>query len=326
MRREEGQSYSARVKEELVRLPLGKTCCMLSEIAAFTQTSGHLGFRGRGGFTVSYRLENAGAARRLFLLLKRRLSVSPTLHFVQTPQLGGRRICVLTLAGEDASALLSALHMIETDEDGQTHFKRTVPRHPMTRLCCRKAFFRGAFLGAGTISNPEKSYHFEWKAEDDQLPGTLRKLLEKAELPYHVYTRKGQSVVYLKGAQQISDILAAMGAAQSVLSLENIRAGKQLRASVSRAASCDEHNGEKALDASLAQMDAIKRISLKIGLFTLPPALQQIARLRLEHPELTLQELGEQLDPPVGKSGVNHRMRRLMAIAEQLEASENPET
>lgn len=319
MRREEGQSFSARVKEELVRLPLGKTCCMLSEIAAFTQTSGHLGFRGRGGFTVSYRLDNAGAARRLFLLLKRRLNVSPTLHFVQTPQLGGRRTCVLTLSGEDAGILLNALHMTETDEEGQTHFRRTVPRHPMTRLCCRKAFFRGAFLGAGTISNPEKSYHFEWKAEDEQLPDTLRKLLEKAELPWHTYTRKGQTVVYLKGAQQISDMLAAMGAAQSVLSMENIRAGKQLRASVARAANCDEHNGEKALDASLAQMEAIKRISLKIGLFTLPPALQQVARMRLEHPELSLQELGEQMDPPVGKSGINHRMRRLMAISAGLE-------
>ena len=323
MRREEGQSFSSRVKEELVRLPLGKTCCMLSEIAAFTQTSGHLGFRGRGGFSVSYRLDNAGAARRLFILLKRRLNVSPTLHFVQTPQLGGRRTCVLTLSGDDASALLSALHMIETDEEGQTHFRRTVPRHPLTRLCCRKAFFRGAFLGAGTVSNPEKSYHFEWKAEDDQLTSALKKLLEKAELPYHAYVRKGQTVVYLKGAQQISDILAVMGAARSVLALENIRAGKQLRASVSRAANCDEHNGDKALNASLAQMEAIRRISLKVGLFTLPPALQQIARLRLERPELTLQELGEQLDPPVGKSGVNHRMRRLMEISAGLDADES---
>ena len=323
MRREEGQSFSARVKEELVRLPLGKPCCMLSEIAAFTQTSGHLGFRGRGGFSVSYRMDNAGAARRLFLLLKRRLSVSPALHFVQTPQLGGRRTCVLTLTGEDASVLLKALHMIETDEDGQTHFKRTVPRHPMTRLCCRRAFFRGAFLGAGTVSNPEKSYNFEWKAEDDQLSGMLKRLLEKIELPYHAYERKGQTVVYLKGAQQITDILAAMGAARSVLALENIRAGKQLRATVSRAANCDEHNGEKALDASLAQVEAIKRISLKIGLFTLPPALQQVARLRMEHPELSLQELGAQLEPPVGKSGVNHRLRRLMAIAEELDKNED---
>ena len=114
-----------------------------------------------------------------------------------------------------------------------------------------------------------------------------------------------------------------MGAARSVLALENIRAGKQLRASVSRAANCDEHNGDKALNASLAQMEAIRRISLKVGLFTLPPALQQIARLRLERPELTLQELGEQLDPPVGKSGVNHRMRRLMEISAGLDADES---
>ena len=173
------ESFSGKVKEELIRLPAGKACCMLSEISALTQTSGHLAFRGGGSIAVSYRLDNAGTARRQFQLLKKRLGIAPTLHFVQTPQLGGRRTCVLTLGKEDTRTLLSALHMAETDEEGQIHLKRTVPRHPMTRQCCRKAFLRGAFLGAGTLSHPERGYHFEWKAEDDELPGALEKLLEK---------------------------------------------------------------------------------------------------------------------------------------------------
>ena len=322
MRERDGQSFSAQVKEELIHLPLGKSCCMLSEISAMTQTSGHLAFRGGGWLSVSYRLDHAGAARRLFLLLKKRLGVSPTLHFIQSAQLGGRRTCVLTLNGEDTRTLLNALHMAETDEEGQLHLKRMVPRHPMTRQCCRKAFLRGAFLGAGTVTNPEKGYHFEWSSEDDQLSGTLEKLLEKCQLPFHLYERNGRRVTYLKGAQEIADLLALMGAAQSVLNMENIRIRKQLRASAVRAANCDEHNGEKMVDAALRQAEAIRRIILKMGLYTLPPALREMARLRLENPELSLKELGEALDPPVGKSGVNHRMRRLMEIAATLEGEE----
>ena len=321
MRNEDKQSFSARVREELVRLPLGRTCCMLSELSALTQTSGHLSFRGKGRLNVQYRLDNTGAARRLFQLLKTKLSISPTLHFVQSPQLGGRRTCVLTLNEEDTGTLLRALHMLETGEDGEVRLRHTVPRHPMTRQCCRKAFLRGAFLGAGTMTNPEKGYHFEWKAEDEHLTQVLGKLLEKSDLPFHTYTRNGQQVVYLKGAQQIADTLALMGAGQSVLQMENIRIQKQLRAAAVRAANCDEHNGERMLDAAQKQAEAIRRLSLKQGLFTLPPALREIARLRLENPDLSLKELGEMLDPPVGKSGINHRMRRLMEIAGEGEGT-----
>ena len=314
MKTDTRQSFSAQVKAELIRLPLGKACCMLSEISALTMTSGHLAFRGGGWISISYRLDDAGTARRLLLLLKKRLNVNPTLHFTQTARMGGRKTCVLSLTGTDAHTLLNALHMAETDEDGQMHLKRTAPRHPMTRQCCRRAFLRGAFLGAGTMTNPEKGYHFEWKAEDEQLPRTLEKLLEKCDLPYRDYERKGTQVIYLKGAQHIADMLALMGAGQSVLAMEAIRVGKQVKAAATRAANCDEHNGDKMMEAAQRQADAIRRISLKQGLFTLPPALREIARLRLDNPEMSLKELGELMDPPVGKSGVNHRMRRLMEI------------
>ena len=314
MKTDTRQSFSAKVKAELIRLPLGKACCMLSEISALTMTSGHLAFRGGGWISISYRLDDAGTARRLLMLLKKRLNVNPTLHFTQTTRMGGRKTCVLSLTGEDANTLLNALHMAETDEDGQMHLKRMAPRHPMTRQCCRRAFLRGAYLGAGTMTNPEKGYHCEWKAEDEQLPRTLEKLLEKCELPYRDYERKGTQVIYLKGAQHIADMLALMGAGQSVLAMEGIRVGKQVKAAATRAANCDEHNGDKMLAAAQKQADAIRRISLKQGLFTLPPGLQEIARLRLDNPEMSLKELGELMDPPVGKSGVNHRMRRLMEI------------
>lgn len=317
--RDEGLSFAGRVKEELVRMPLGKSCCQLSEIGALTQTSGHLSFLGRGRIAVHYRLENTGAVRRLFQLLKTRLGVSPQLHYTQTRQWGGRRTWALTLNEADSRTLLTALHMIESGEDGQITLKRSVPRHPLTRQCCRKAFLRGAFLGAGAMSSPEKEYHLEWKAEDRRLGETLLRLTEKSGLKVGSYDRRGLQVIYMKDAEQIAAALAMMGASGSVLRMENIRIRRQTRLRATRAANCDEHNSERMLDAAMKQAEACRNISLKQGLFTLPPALAEIARKRMENPDMSLTELGESMQPPLSKSAVNHRMRRLMEIAEGLE-------
>jgi len=314
-------SFSSTAKDELIRLPLGKSCCILSELSALTQTSGSLALRGLGRVQVTYRVENTALARRIFMLLRTQLNITAKLHFVQHSRLGGRRSCVLTLGDQDSQTLLIALHMMERDEEGHISFKRTAPRHPMTRQCCRRAFLRGAFLGCGSMTNPEKSYHFEWVAEDQSLRQTLAKLLDKSGLPVHEHVRKGQNVMYLKGAQQIADMLALMGANQAALEMENIRITKQMRAGANRASNCDEHNSERMLNAADEQIEAIKLISIQRGLFTLPPGLQEIARLRLEHTSLSLNDLGQLMDPPVGKSGVNHRMRRLMDIAKEIRAT-----
>ena len=316
---EGGPSFSARVKDELVRLPLGKSCCQLTEISALTQTSGHLSFHGRGRISVQYRIDNTGAARRLFQLLKTRLGVSPMLHYTQSPQFGGRRTWILSLNEEDSRTLLSAVRMIEQGEDGGIVIRRTPLRHPLTRQCCRRAFLRGVFLGAGTISNPEKAYHLEWRAEDERLTDTLQKIMEKIDVPFHVYQRKNQQVIYLKDGDRITEMLALMGASGSVLEMESIRVNRQTRLHATRASNCDEHNSERMLDAAQKQAEACRNISLKLGLFTLPPALQDVARARMENPELSMTELGEMMNPPISKSAVNHRLRRLMEIAEELE-------
>jgi len=314
-------SFSSRAKDELIRQPMGKSCCMLSELSALTQTSGSLALRGLGRVQVTYRVENTALARRIFMLLRTQLNITAKLHFVQHTRLGGRRSCVLTLGDQDSQTLLIALHMMERDDEGRITLKRTVPRHPMTRQCCRRAFLRAAFLGCGSVTNPDKSYHFEWVAEDQSLRQNLARLLEKCDMPVHEHVRKGQNVMYLKGAQQIADMLALMGASQAVMEMENIRIKKQMRAEANRASNCDEHNSERMLNAADQQIEAIKLISIQRGLFTLPPALQEIARLRLEHTSLSLQELGQLLDPPVGKSGVNHRLRRLVDIANEIRAA-----
>jgi len=316
-------SFSSNVKDELIRLPLGKPCCMLSELSALTRTSGSLSMHGLGRILVSFRVENAALARRIFLLLRTQLQVTPKLYFVQHARLGGRRTCVLTLGDQDSQKLLLALHMVEKDEEGHVSFKRTSPRHPMTRQCCRRAFLRAAFLGAGTMTTPEKAYHLEWRADNESLLKELQRLLDKAGLPVHTSARRGSPVVYFKGAQQVADALALMGASGSVLEMENIRISKQMRGSANRAINCDEHNSDRMVNAAAEQVEAIKQISIHQGLSSLPPALYAAARLRLDNPELSLTELGQMLDPPVGKSGMNHRMRRLMELARTMEEEES---
>ena len=313
-------SFSSNVKDELCRLPLGKNCCMLSELTALYRTSGSLSFHGSGRVQVQYRTENAALARRIFRLLRARLSITPRLHYVQHARLGGQRTCVLTVGDEDSQKLMLALNMIERDDEGNIRYRRTTVRHPMTRQCCRRAYLRAAYLGSGTMSNPEKEYHFEISATDQSLVRELSRLLEKSGLPVNTYQRKGSTVVYLKGAQQISDAMAMMGATNSVFSLEDIRIRKQARGAANRAINCDEHNFQRMLDAADAQVEGIRRYVIVKGMRSLPPALQEIAQKRLDNANLSLVELGQQFEPPLSKSAVNHRMRRLMEIVKAHEA------
>ncbi len=315
-------SFAMNVKDELCRLPLGKPCCMLSELTALYRTSGSLSFHGMGRVQVQYRVENAALARRIFRLLRARLNITPRLHYVQHTRLGGQRTCVLTIGDEDSQKLMLALHMTEQDDEGNIRYRRTTVRHPMTRQCCRKAYLRASFLGAGTMSTPEKEYHFEISTTDQSLVKELRRLLDKSGLPLNTYVRKGQTVVYLKGAQQISDALAMMGAANSVFTLEDIRIRKQARGAANRAINCDEHNFERMLNAADTQVQGIRRFVIERGLRSLPQALQEIAQKRLDNTELSLTELGQLFEPPLSKSAVNHRMRRLMDIIRQMEAEE----
>ena len=311
-------SFSSDAKAELIRLPLEKDCCVLAELSALTQTTGSLGFQGGGRFSVSWQVENAALARRIFRMLKERLGLSPSLHFVQHARLGGRRTCVLTVEGDDAPKLLTALRMMEPDEHGAPVLKRTLPRPQITRQCCRRAYLRGAFLGAGSVTNPDRGYHLEIAARDEGLLELAEKLLAQHDLPARHHLRRGVPVIYLKGGQEIADALALMGASGALMKLENIRITRQMRGAANRASNCDEHNTERQLSAAQQQVEAVKLIAIHRGLFTLPPALRQMAELRLAHPDASLEELGALAEPPIGKSGVNGRMRRLNAAAQEV--------
>ena len=314
-------SFSSTVKEELIRLPLEKPCCMLAELAALTRTTASLGFRGAGRFSVTYEVENAALARRIYTCLKKSLSCSPQLHFVQHARLGGRTSCVLTLEGDDARTLLIAMGMM-TEQDGVASLRRTAPKLPLTRRCDRQAFLRGCFLGSGSMTDPDKSYHLELIAEDEELCTLLLKLLEKSALPARAQVRRGKQIVYFKSSQAIADMLALMGASRAVMELENIRITRSMRADINRASNCDDHNFERTVATAEKQTEAIRQILLARGFTALSDALRETAQLRLDHPEASLAELGQLHSAPVSKSCVDHRLKKLMALAHELELRE----
>lgn len=185
-------------------------------------------------------------------------------------------------------------------------------------VCCKRAFIRGAFLSAGSISDPEKFYHFEITCASMRKAKQLQGLMASFDIEARIVLRKRYFVVYVKEGSQIAELLQIMEAPVALMELENIRIVKEMRNSVNRQVNCETANINKTVSAAVKQMEDIRYIQDTIGLKSLPENLQEMARVRLERPEATLKELGEALEPPVGKSGVNHRLRKLSLMAEDL--------
>lgn len=188
----------------------------------------------------------------------------------------------------------------------------------LSRTCCKRAFLRGAFLASGSISDPQKSYHFEIVCQEQSQAQLLQELYHDFELDAKIVQRKKYHIVYLKEGAQIVDALNIMGAYVALMNLENVRIFKEMRGSVNRIVNCETANINKVVGAACRQVEDIRYIQSKIGLDELPPALREMALIRLEYPDSPLKELGELCDPPVGKSGVNHRLRKLGEIANKL--------
>ncbi len=310
-------SFSAKVKEELLRVQPEKNCCMLSEISAFTQSLASLRLSGGGRIKVVYETENAALAKRIFLLLKKRLEITAVLSFTRYARLGGRRACILTVNEQDSRHLLVSLRMLREADEGDVF--KGVPRAAMTRRCCRASFLRAAYLGAGAMTDPDKGYHLEFVTSPSRAE-ILTDILEKSDLPSGTSDRRGDKVVYIKKGDDVVNCLALMGAHQALMEMENIRIRRDSRNQANRALNCDEANLKKQLSTGSRQAAAITAYSLKHSLGGLPKDLQEIGRLRMLHPEASLEELGQMLAVPVGKSGANHKMRKLMnMIAENGE-------
>ena len=198
-----------------------------------------------------------------------------------------------------------------------------VDKQLVERNCCKQAYIRGAFLAKGSVTNPEKGYHFEIVCDEEEQAQLVMYIIKGFGLEPKLIQRKKYFVVYMKDGSMIVDILNIMGAHISLMNMENIRILKDMRNSVNRRVNCETANINKTVNAAVKQIEDIKYIEQKRGLKFLPDNLRLLAELRLEEPETPLKELGEKVNPPIGKSGVNHRLRKISEIANELRRNNN---
>ncbi len=311
-------SFSSKVKNELCRIE-SKACCHIAELIGIIVFSGTL-LIDDGKYMLRVNTENASVARRVFNLIKWIFDIQTTVK-IRKNRSTKKHMHSYSLIIEDERIIKRVINVLNLNlegisKNGSTHFG--INTFLTRKKCCKKAMIRGAFLGGGSISDPEKTYHFEFVTNSESLCNDFCKLLSEFDFVPGKVIRKHSYVIYFKGSEAIVDLLNLMGAHKSLVDLENIRIIKEMRNNVNRVVNCETANLGKTVNASVRQIQNIQLIKNTKGLDKLPEGLQEIANLRLSYKEATLKELGEMLNPPVGKSGVNHRLRKLDYIADDI--------
>ena len=311
-------SFSSSVKDELSRQMPGARHCQIAETAAILSLCGRVKMSASDHFWIEIHTENVAVARKYFTLLKKTFNIRTDVSIRSGINPGRSRTYIVAVREhEEALKVLQAVKLINSQ--GEIGENLSLIRNVVLQnACCRRAFIRGAFLAAGSISAPEKFYHFEIVCPTEPKAEQLKNIIATFDIEAKIVPRKKYYVVYIKEGSQIVDILNVMEAPVSLMELENIRIVKEMRGSVNRQVNCETANINKTVSAAVKQIEDIRFIQSVAGLSGLPESLQEMARIRLERPEATLKELGEALEPPVGKSGVNHRLRKLSLVAEEL--------
>ncbi len=311
-------SFSSKIKEELSRQMSPARHCRIAETAAILSLCGRIQISGDDRYSIKIHTENVTVARKCFTLLKKTFNINTEISIRKNAHLGKNRIYSVCVRDHgDALRVLKATKLLSDDgeiEENLSVVGNVVVQNP----CCRRAFLRGAFLAAGSVSDPEKFYHLEIVCAAEPKARQLQSIMATFGMDAKIVIRKRYFVVYIKEGNQIVDMLNVMEAPLALMEFENIRILKEMRGNVNRQVNCETANINKTVSAAMKQIDDIKFIRDTIGFERLPAGLEEIARLRLEKPEATLKELGEELEPPVGKSGVNHRLRKLCDLAAAL--------
>lgn len=313
-------SFSSAVKDEVAKKRIEDISEVIAEIAGLVPTCGSLKFNNLG-ITVHFNTENAAVARRIFTFIKSYYSEEVEVLVSKSKQLKKKNLYSIII--RDTGAAKSLLYDINFLTGENVFMLNYKPYNILIDINTKKAYIRGAFLGAGSITNPEKFYHLEFVCADDSHAEFLSETIKSFSLNSKIVKRKESYVVYIKEAEQIGDLLTIIGANRSLLKFENIRVLKSVNNQVNRLVNLETANLNKTIDASLSQIADIKYIRDTVGIEKLPVNLQEVAKIRLRNDSLSLKEIGDMLDPPIGKSGVNHRLKKLKEIANKLRSEEN---
>lgn len=300
-------SFSGQIKEELAQVISSPRHCQLAELAALVQFCGHI--EGDGSLLVQS--ENPLVIRKCFTLLKKTFKIEAVAkNQMQTQNYR------LFVTGEDAFRVLEALKICDTA--GHLMMRHLTDPVLIKNSCCKRAYLRGCYMAVGSMSDPYKSYHLELVCGLQAQAEQLLKILHDFSLDAKMIVRKKYHVVYMKEGENIADFLNITEAHKALMEFENTRIYKGMRNMVNRKVNCEAANITKTVNAATRQVEDIRLIREKMGLEGLPEPLRQMAYVRLENPQASLGELGKLLDPPVGKSGVNHRLRKLGELAKEL--------
>lgn len=320
-------SFSKDVKEELSKQINSARHCQIAEVAAIISLCGRISISVKDEYMIKIHTENLTVARKFQNLLIAAFNVRPEVlvrrkKYERNTVLDetlkkGNIYIVVVKQSYVAKNILKATRLITEDGDIKENLS-IVDNIVIQNTCCKRAFIRGSFISSGSLSDPSKAYHFEIALPTRPKAVQLREMLNVFGIEAKIVQRKRYFVVYLKEGSQIVDILNVMEAHIALMNLENVRILKEMRNSINRQVNCETANINKTVAAASKQVEDILFIKELIGFGELDEGLEEIATLRLDHPEATLKELGQLLSEPIGKSGVNHRLRKLSIIADNL--------
>ena len=309
-------SFSYKVKEELEKHTGESRHCRIGELAALIQYQGALKRNKEGKLYLEIATENLFVLRKVFTLLNKTFNIDTSEY--EKECMSHKRNSVYLLSITNEKEILEIFQAIKVlDQNGVLHDLRDrINPVVLKQSCCQRAFLRGAFLSIGSMSDPSKGYHLELVCGHLIQAEQLKEVLTGFSLDAKVIERKKHYVVYLKEGANIVDFLNICEAHVALMEFENLRIVKEMRNSINRRVNCETANIAKTVNAATKQINDILYIRDYVGFSKIPDNLREMAQVRLEYPEATLKELGGYLNPPVGKSGVNHRLRRLSEIAD----------
>ena len=295
---EENKRFADRLREELLSAEGKARHCRIAEIAAIARFEGG---GTDGNDLILVRSENEALVRKVFTLLQKAFNIVVEIS-MYTKHRSARTVSEIRIRDPKIRGILL----------------KNLARPDLKRTCCRRAYLRGAFEAAGTISDPARYYRLEYVFRTREDADALMEIMRSLSLEGK-YTARGRThVVYLQDGQQLADAIALMDARYSVLELENIRVMRDMRGRIGRRVNCETSNLNKTVHASARQLRDIEELEESGVLESLPKTLQEAARLRKEYPDASLSELGDLMQPPVGRSGVNHRLRKIAEYAQDL--------
>ena len=312
-------SFSSDVKEELERKIDSSKHCQLAEFAAFMAFGGAVLKTPDGNIVLVMTTENILVADKFVVLAEKLFGIEPD-SIVYDYE--GAKNSIIHLSIYDnvlSEKIIMALKWFENEG-----LDKPFLVHPLLiqKECCKRAFLRGAFLAAGSLSDPNKFYHYEIVCNYEEEAEQLKNMLIFFNLDAKVIARKKNFIVYLKEGNHIVDCLNIMGAFVSQMDLYNVMILKCVRNDVNRKVNCETANLNKTIEAAVKQIKDIEYIRDTVGLDTLNKQLYEVAVIRLDNSDMNLKDIGEMLNPPVGKSGVNHRLRKISEIAAKLRGEE----